>query len=395
MKKTLKIITIFFLILFTSFYTTTFFTKAEKNTHVPVQIQTKIDGLLEKFYKKLDNKYSENSKKILILEKINSRIEDIRQKKKPSIKFVNILNYLQEKIKQKIEYYKNITKNEKIYWYNINWSFLPKLDNTKIEIIKELKTDIIRYPGGTVSQYWDWEKWISTKNPNRTAHKLNDLAKLQKATNAKVIFVLNMITSDLDNQIKMLKQAQNLWIKIEYLEMWNEFYLSWEKHSDYVKKFPTAREYVNTLNSWTQKLKQTFPNVKIWVVMTWREINNKHWKDWNKIVGNNAKNFDAFVYHIYSTWDTLKDVENRIARYKAVKFQDSSKQTWITEYGAHSSNKQDKIKLTEKLIEFVKKEAQISLIHFLYKKFDDPDSFALIKADFSWLTKLWELFNNK
>ncbi len=305
------------------------------------------------------------------------------------------MDYLQKNISEKINYYKNINPEKKLYWYNINWSFLPELDEQKIEVIKKLKTDIIRYPGWTVSQYWDWRKWISTKNPNNTPHKLTDLAKLQKATNAKVIFVLNMLTSNLDNQIEMLKKAENLWIKIEYVEMWNEFYLSWENHQDYIKKFPTAKEYVNTLNIWTQKLKQTFPNIKIWVVAISRPINNKHWKDWNEIIKNNAKNFDAYVYHIYSNWDTLESIQNIVAKYREVKIQDNTKQIWITEYGAHSSNKDTKVLLTKKLIEFVKKEADISLIHFLYKKYDDIDSFALINPDFSGLTKLGEEFNKE
>jgi len=372
-------------------------TNIEKQQEISQILQNKLDTILERFYKKLDMKISNVSKKIAILEKINFKIKKVKIKYYSNIRIINILNYLENNISKKIKIYEDLQVDKSItiplYWININWSFLPELDDKKINLIKSLHPWIIRYPGGTVSQYWDWEKWVSSKPWKRVAHKLDDLLKVQKATNAKVIFVLNMISKDLNNQIKMLKTAQSMWIKIEYIEMWNEFYLVWEKHKVYVQKFPTAWDYVNTLNIWTKKIKEEFPNVKIWVVMLWRKVNNPRWKDWNKIVGNNAKNFDAFVYHIYSKWDTEKAVEDRILNYKNAKFQDNSKETWITEYGAwNTTSIENKVKLTKKLTDFVRKEASVSLLHFLYKKIDDIDSFALIKGDFSWFTKLGQLY---
>jgi hypothetical protein len=47
--------------------------------------------------------------------------------------------------------------SKKISGFNINWSFLPELDSKKIDVIKELNPEIIRFPGGSISQYWNWE----------------------------------------------------------------------------------------------------------------------------------------------------------------------------------------------------------------------------------------------
>jgi len=64
---------------------------------------------------KLDKKYEKNSKKILVLEKINFKIEAINNRKN-------------------------------IFGFNINWNLLPELNDEKIDVIKSLKTDIIRFP---------------------------------------------------------------------------------------------------------------------------------------------------------------------------------------------------------------------------------------------------------
>ena len=96
------------------------------------------------FYVKLDKKYEKNSKKILVLEKINFKIEAINNRKN-------------------------------IFGFNINWNLLPELNDEKIDVIKSLKTDIIRFPWWSTSQYWDWEKWFSSKSRKYSVHKLDDL----------------------------------------------------------------------------------------------------------------------------------------------------------------------------------------------------------------------------
>jgi len=151
-------------------------TNIEKQQEISQILQNKLDTILERFYKKLDMKISNVSKKIAILEKINFKIKKVKIKYYSNIRIINILNYLENNISKKIKIYEDLQVDKSItiplYWININWSFLPELDDKKINL--------------------------------RVAHKLDDLLKVQKATNAKVIFVLNMISKDLNNQIKIL-----------------------------------------------------------------------------------------------------------------------------------------------------------------------------------------------
>jgi hypothetical protein len=79
MKNLLKILTLIFLILNISSCSAINYIKDKDKIKVSIKTQTKLDNILESFYNKLDKKYLENSKKIFILEKINSKIETIKK----------------------------------------------------------------------------------------------------------------------------------------------------------------------------------------------------------------------------------------------------------------------------------------------------------------------------
>jgi len=278
-----------------------------------------------------------------------------------------------------------LQNNNVLTGFNINWSFLPKLNKDIIKNIVLLKPQIIRYPGGTVSKTWNWEQGISSKKGKRISHQLSDLIKLKKATNADVIFVLNTISSTLKNQLLLLKTAQNRGITIKYIEIGNEHYLGKGKnpddsgkHQDNVKAFPTGKEYALLVNRYATALRKEFPDVKIGITMLSRtNVKDRRQKQWNSLVLKYVrnKNYDALIYHIYlKTHPKIKLTQtniDKIIKKRTIDFEKTlpnpvKKEIWITEYGVHASTEQRTAIITNALANYVESVANISMAHVIY-----------------------------
>jgi hypothetical protein len=213
---------------------------------------------------------------------------------------------------------------------------------------------IVRYPGGGFGDYWDWRKgWYidSTEGKSKgmdlpqnfkqmkySPTGLKELKLLVDQTHCDVLFELNMITRDLDDQIEMLKTAQSMGFPIKWIELGNEFNLV---KSIGRTKFQGPRDYGTTCYNWTQKLKETFPGVEVGVIGGNKPYASEM-KNWNSDVLNAASNVDAIVGHFYPLpGNILKDdgVDfESVYRSVRKEFDDDGfndikhKKIWITEY---------------------------------------------------------------
>jgi hypothetical protein len=144
-----------------------------------------------------------------------------------------------------------------------------------LAVFKQLGVDHFRYPGGGTANYWDWNiGWIDQELPeddmiwwmmglqaSPERFTLEDLAALYKETGVAPIFVLNVVTRDLEDQLERLHHAQSLGLPIERIELGNELYLGIEKAVD--ELYPTVAEYALDANRWAAALKADFPDVEI------------------------------------------------------------------------------------------------------------------------------------
>ena len=298
--------------------------------------------------------------------------------------------------------------------FNVNWSFLPQLNKQMIERTIDLKPKVIRYPGGTVSKTWDWEKGKTSKPGKRSVHTLDDLASIKKATKADVIFVLNTISSTLEKQLELLRTAKSIDIPIKYIEMGNEHYLGSGKnvddsgkHQDNVEAFPTGKEYAIFVNKWAKKIKKEFPSVKLGITMIGRSTKGVRQRTWNDSIVDNIDNtlFDAYIYHIYihdrknkklNKIVTEKMIQKRIDDFEKIMIDDSSKEIWITEYGVHTSTEKRTVLLTNELANYIDSIATISTPQVLYRKpynGKEKKFFSLLtNPDGAELTELGKMF---
>ena len=297
--------------------------------------------------------------------------------------------------------------------FNINWSFLPPLNQDIINVTASLKPQIIRYPGGTISKKWNWQDGTTINQPNRPAHPLNDLLELKKATGAEVIFVLNTIYKTLDDQLSMLRTARDMGIPVKYIEMGNEHYLGKGnnaddsgKHQDNVDKFPTGKEYAEFVNGWVPEIRAEFPDVKIGISMLGRTNNNERLKTWNQLIVDTIEpdNFDAFVYHVYVRPENTIElnettipqiIKSRTDVLESVMIDDNSKEVWITEYGVHADTAEKTVTLTSALADYIESIADISMPQVLYTKSESSFFSFLTPPDANKLTALGKMFANR
>lgn len=145
-------------------------------------------------------------------------------------------------------------------------------------VLEKLKPKVLRVPGGTVANYWDWHTgWfqIAATTPNKYAsltpknNSLTALKNLITGLDIEIIWVLNIMHSTLQDQIDMLKAARDLGFSIKYIELGNEFYSDGDEDqlgNNYITRFPTVANYVSECQTWIAGLKAQFPNVEISIV---------------------------------------------------------------------------------------------------------------------------------
>lgn len=283
---------------------------------------------------------------------------------------INSVSASEKVIKTKLGASRNLSPN--FMCHNVNSTQVANWqDENFTNAVKNLNSTSLRIPGGDVGNYWNWQRgglientdalptglpfFLRFKARKYTASKLEDFKVGLNSTNTEPIFVLNMLTSSLESQLQMLKYAEDLGIKIKYIELGNEFYFN---IPNYKKTFPNPRSYGLEAKEWTKKLKKQFPDAQISVVgVVPNRDKPPRLQHWNKVMrGVALPTADAITLHIYNdhgldnksyktesypyfkdnevttilgepfrNWQKLKSDRN----YQAIP---NNKKIWITEY---------------------------------------------------------------
>jgi hypothetical protein len=182
-----------------------------------------------------------------------------------------------------------------------------------INAIASLVPGALRYPGGEVANYWDWQTgWIlpHTYKPNLppNPYTLTDLKTAVTATGATPIYVLNMLTSDLENQITMLRAAQNLGLPVSLIELGSAFYLDGPEQA-YAAKFPTGADYVKEANRWAAALKTLFPEVQVAAIGLPDTVSSGRASGWNDALFKTAIGVDAVALRHFANINTVLNIK--------------------------------------------------------------------------------------
>ncbi len=185
-----------------------------------------------------------------------------------------------------------------------------------LDVVRALHPGTLRYPGGTVSNYWDWRAgtvdlkgqmyrgWLRRflqLHPH-LHFGLGDLQSGLDASRATAVFDLNVLTGTLSNGLAELRAAQARGIRVRYVELGNEFYLPL---SDYRRRFPNAHAYARTASRWARALHAAFPQACIAAVGAylsnprWTRAHQPRQANWNDDLMRSWHDVNAVTMHIY------------------------------------------------------------------------------------------------
>ena len=200
----------------------------------------------------------------------------------------------------------------------------PRWDNSTFDsVLKKFAPGVIRYPGGTVANYWSWpDGWFQPGEwPGEPAKAVNDTLPVfgagLAAAGAVPLFDLNTVTingaiasaaddaAQLDQQVQALQSAAGDGLPVKMVELGNELYQSGyistgPDGQDYAKRFPSAADYAGQMNPWISALHSAFPGVKVAVVETdANDVNgiSPRRSTWNASVLPLLKGEDAVTIH--------------------------------------------------------------------------------------------------
>ena len=199
-------------------------------------------------------------------------------------------------------------------WFGLNsqnmvrdgiWIAEPNI----LQHMPELHPRVIRFPGSDVANWWDWKKgWfvddpeVPEKFPGLTPmpNTLENFKLLINATKAVPLFSLNMITSDLQYQLAMLKHTDSIGLQVKYIELGSEYYLASEIDSSIIYTiFPTAESYGSACTIWIDSIHHYFPKALVAAQGAFDRSGPARRLTWDTSMVKTLVGENAITYHHY------------------------------------------------------------------------------------------------
>ena len=198
------------------------------------------------------------------------------------------------------------------------------LDPDFVELTKALAPKTLRFPGGTVGNFYHWEvggffenEMASTLNPKLNQRNRGNYVKLQKRRNGKILFddfmqlcnmlsitpivVVNLWTGSPEESAAWVRYAKDKGYQIEHWELGNEYYLP-----HYLNKYPTIEAYIKEAKKHAAAMKTVNPDIKLSVCATPIAFHKDGWlvktqqRKWDEGLAAAPVFFDAYSVHVYA-----------------------------------------------------------------------------------------------
>jgi hypothetical protein len=213
----------------------------------------------------------------------------------------------------------NLDRSIPNYGFNLNALTKTTINNSFVDSIYKMKPALLRYPGGTISQYWDWQNgrveedslWtngtlfdnFNFTTINAPKFDLQDLFVWKNYLEVEPVYCLNVTSRTIEDQMNMLRAAANLGLPVNYVELGNELYFP---TTDFVNAYPTPADYGQEMAVWMDSIKLEFPNVTIAVVGASEAVTSlggtaspARVQQWNDQLLPYVGNAKAFTFHAY------------------------------------------------------------------------------------------------
>jgi len=243
-------------------------------------------------------------------------------------------------LRLEIDTRKTVPLRKELYGFNTNMMSgdYGYLDKDFIALTKVLQPKTLRFPGGTVGNFYHWKiagflenEMASTLSPKLNKRNKGNYVKLQRRRNGKIAFddfmqlckelditpivVVNLWTGSPEESAEWVHYASSVWgakgIKVEHWELGNEYYLP-----HYINKYPSVGTYIARAKEHAKAMKAVDPEIKVSICATpvafhkegW--LINKYQRKWdeglaadtNESLHSAGENdwYDAYTVHVYA-----------------------------------------------------------------------------------------------
>ncbi len=198
------------------------------------------------------------------------------------------------------------------------------LDPDFVELTKTLAPKTLRFPGGTVGNFYHWkiggfleEEMASTLNLKLNQRNKGNYARLQRRRDGKILFddfmqmcntlnitpvvVVNLWTGSPEESAAWVRYAKDKGYGITHWELGNEYYLP-----HYLNKYPTPAAYIKEAKQHVTAMKTVNPNIKVSVCATPIAFHKDGWlvktqqRKWDEALAADTSFFDAYSVHVYA-----------------------------------------------------------------------------------------------
>ncbi|MCE2399705.1 hypothetical protein J4G08_02330 [Candidatus Poribacteria bacterium] len=203
------------------------------------------------------------------------------------------------------------------------------LDTDFFALTKALQPKTLRFPGGTVGNFYHWriagfveDEMGSTLSPQLNRRNKGNYVRLQKRRNGIISFddfmqlcqelnitpivVVNLWTGTPNESAEWVRYAKTKGYKITHWELGNEYYLP-----HYANKFRTAEIYMKEAKKHALAMKAVNPDIKVSVCATPVAFHKEGWliktaqRKWDEKLAENTYPltnswYDAYTVHVYA-----------------------------------------------------------------------------------------------
>ena len=198
------------------------------------------------------------------------------------------------------------------------------LDTDFVALTKALAPKTLRFPGGTVGNFYHWEpggffesEMASTLNAKLNKRNKDNYVKLQERRNGKIAFddfmelcdtlhitpvvVVNLWTGSPEESATWVRYAKNKGYEITHWELGNEYYLP-----HYLNKYRTVESYIAEAKKHASAMKAVNPDIKVSVCATPLGFHKEGWlvkrqqRIWDEGLAADSSFYDAYTVHAYA-----------------------------------------------------------------------------------------------
>lgn len=229
-------------------------------------------------------------------------------------------------LRLEIDTRKTVPLRKGLYGFNTNMMSgdYGYLDPDFIALTKGLAPKTLRFPGGTVGNFYHWEpggffesEMASTLNPKLNKRNKGNYVKLQRLRGGKIVFddfmqlcdtlnitpivVVNLWTGSPEESAAWVRYTKDKGYQVTHWELGNEYYLP-----HYFSKYPTVATYMAAAKKHAAAMKAVNPEIKVSVCATPLGFHKEGWlvkrqqRKWDEGLAGDSRFYDAYTVHVYA-----------------------------------------------------------------------------------------------